>query len=202
MSVAETPRERPSPRYGEGRLALLGATVQVVADQGLRNLTYRAVAREAGMSHGSVDHHFGSRDALLEEALRYSLNRTVTSISTRPGSGDLDAVFEGLCAMVEDNPADQAFQYELILEGRRRPELRPHVEAIYQAYVTGIQRELECAGLEHDIALGHLVYAAADGLVFNQITIGNADMTERALAHLRELLASAKVSTDPPRTSD
>lgn len=196
MSIAEAPRERQSPKYGEGRVALLGATVQVVAEQGLRNLTYRAVAREAGMSHGSVDHHFGSRDALLEEALRYSLNRTVTSISTRPGSGDLDAVFEGLSSMVELNPEDQAFQYELILEGRRRPELRPQVEAIYEAYVTGIQNELECAGLVHDVALGHLVYAAADGLVFHQITIGKSEMTERALAHLRALLATAVISPD------
>lgn len=188
MSATEVPERRPSPRYGEGRVALLDAAVRVVADQGLRNLTYRAVARQAGMAHGSVAHHFGSRDALLEEALRYSLNTTVTSISTNPGSGDLTAVFDGLSAMVDSNPEHQAFQYELILECRRRPELKPYVESIYHAYVEGIQHELECAGHDHDLALGHLVYAAADGLVFHQITIGDAAVTERSLAHLRALL--------------
>lgn len=196
MSGVEGSGDRPTPRYGEGRSALLGAAVRVVAHGGLRNLTYRAVAREAGMSHGSVDHHFGSRDTLLEAALRFSLDRTVTSISTRPGSGDLDALFEGLARMVDGNPEDQAFQYELILECRRRSELRPHVEAIYHAYVEGIQDELECAGMARDPAFGHLVYAAADGLVFHQITTGNADMTERALVHLRALLVSARPRPD------
>jgi DNA-binding transcriptional regulator YbjK len=35
------------PRYGEGRRALLDAAIRVVARQGLRGLTYRAVGKEA-----------------------------------------------------------------------------------------------------------------------------------------------------------
>ncbi|WP_416979825.1 TetR family transcriptional regulator [Streptomyces sp. T028] len=45
--------------YGEGRDALLIAAVRVVARDGLRKLTYRAVAAEAGVTHGLVAHHFG-----------------------------------------------------------------------------------------------------------------------------------------------
>ncbi|MGQ4601389.1 TetR family transcriptional regulator [Nocardia sp. R6R-6] len=188
---ARTDSARPGPRYGQGRTALLTAAVRVCAEQGLRNLTYRTVAREAGVAHGLVAHHFGSRDTLLEEALRFSLDNSVPSVSTRPGSGDLNALLAGLSAMVAENPYDQAFQYELILESRRRPELRPYVEAIYQAYVDALYDELACAGLGDDPALSHLVYAAADGLVFQQITIGTADMTERGLQHLRALLTMA-----------
>ncbi|MFE4582354.1 hypothetical protein ACFRKC_42725, partial [Streptomyces chartreusis] len=40
------PRRRMN--YGEGREALLNAAVRVVARGGLRKLTYRAVAQEAG----------------------------------------------------------------------------------------------------------------------------------------------------------
>ncbi|MBV6762134.1 TetR/AcrR family transcriptional regulator [Rhodococcus opacus] len=188
MTISEEGSARQAPRYGEGRTALLAAAVRVVAEQGLRKLTYRAVAREAGVAHGLVAHHFGSRDALLEAALQFSVNNSVTSISTRPGSGDLDAVFAGLATMVESNPDDLAFQYELILESRRRPELRPYVEAIYRAYVDRLQFELECAGMDPDPALSHLIYVAADGLVFHQITLGPPELTESALAHLRELL--------------
>jgi len=188
MTDSNTAPRRQRPRYGEGRTALLGAAVRVVAEQGLRKLTYRAVAREAGVTHALVAHHFGTRDALLEAALEFSLSNSVTSISTRPGSGDIDAILAGLSTMVENNPDDQAFQYELILESRRFPELRPHVEAIYQAYIDAMQYELECAGLDPDPALSHLVYAAADGLVFHQITIGRQEMTERSLTHLRNLL--------------
>ncbi|MGQ4596404.1 TetR family transcriptional regulator [Nocardia sp. R6R-6] len=187
---AKTDTTRSSPRYGQGRNALLRAAVRVGAEQGLRNFTYRTIAREAGVAHGLVAHHFGSRDALLEEALRFSLDNSVTSISARPGSGDIDALFAGLSAMIAENPHDQAFQYELILESRRRPELCPHVEAIYLAYVEALRAELELAGLGHDPALSHLVYSAASGLVFHQITIGDPRLTERALAHLRELLVA------------
>ncbi|MFD6061348.1 TetR/AcrR family transcriptional regulator [Rhodococcus wratislaviensis] len=192
MTTLKPESARRAPSYGEGRAALLAAVVRVVADQGLRKLTYRAVAKEAGVAHGLVAHHFGTRDVLLEAALQFSLENSVTSISTRPGSGDLEAVFAGLVAMVENNPADQAFQYELILESRRRPELRPYVEAIYQAYIDGLQLELECAGINPDPALSHLIYAAADGLVFHQITIGRPELTERSLKHLRALLQQNK----------
>ncbi|MBA4857450.1 TetR/AcrR family transcriptional regulator [Nocardia farcinica] len=187
---AKTDTARPSPRYGQGRTALLAAAVRVCAEHGLRNLTYRMVAREAGVAHGLVAHHFGSRDVLLEEALRFSLDTTVPSISTRPGTGDLDALFAGVAAMIDQNPHDQAFQYELILESRRRPELRRHVQAIYDAYVEALRVELAAAGLGDDPALSHLAYAAVDGLVFHQITIGDPELTERALHHLRALLGA------------
>ena len=192
MSAAKVHAARLAPRYGEGRAALMAAAVQVVAEHGLRNLTYRAVARAAGVAHGLVSHHFGSRDALLEAALQFSLENSVTSISTRPGSGDLDAIFDGLVTMIENNPDDQAFQFELLLESRRRPELRAYVESIYQEYIDALQFELDCAGIDPDPALSHLIYTAADGLVFQQITIGTPELTERALTHLRRLLQGHK----------
>ncbi|MBB3664573.1 AcrR family transcriptional regulator [Prauserella sediminis] len=177
--------------YGEGRAALLSAAVHVVANEGLRNLTYRSVAREAGVSHALVAHHFGDRDSLLTEALRFSLNNSVASISTKPGSGDLDALFDGLSGFIEEYPDDLAFQYELILESRRRTELRPYVEAIYEAYIGAIHIELERAGAQPDEALSRLVYAAADGLVFAQLAVGSGENTERSLQHLRSLLSAS-----------
>lgn len=53
---ADAPKSRrPRKRlhYGEGREALLNAAVHVVARGGLRKLTYRAVAEEAGSPTGS-----------------------------------------------------------------------------------------------------------------------------------------------------
>jgi AcrR family transcriptional regulator len=56
--------------YGDGREALLTAAVRVVARKGIRHLTYRALARQAGVTHGLVTYHFGSRDALIRAALQ------------------------------------------------------------------------------------------------------------------------------------
>ena len=60
---ARTPewgRRRRALNYDEGREALLQAAVRVVADKGLRGLTFRAVAEEAGVNNTLVVHHFGS----------------------------------------------------------------------------------------------------------------------------------------------
>lgn len=179
---------RPAPGYGEGRQALLAAAVHVVATRGLRHLTYRSVAHEAGVAHGLVAHHFGSRDALLQAALEFSLANSVGSISAEPGSGNLDALFAGVVEMVQANPDDQAFQYELILEARRRPELRPQVEQVYATYRQALRAELEAGGVPADDGLVHLVFAAVDGMVFQQVCLDDPAATREGLDRLRDLL--------------
>jgi AcrR family transcriptional regulator len=64
--------------YGNGRRALLDATVRVVARKGLRGLTYREVAAEAGVTYGLVHHHFGSRDALVQESLKHAVRESLS----------------------------------------------------------------------------------------------------------------------------
>ncbi len=64
-----------------GRLALLQATITVVARGGLRALTYRAVAAEAGVSHSLVRHHFGTRDQLIAEALDHAVTESLRASS-------------------------------------------------------------------------------------------------------------------------
>ena len=179
---------RTRPGYGEGREALLAATVRVVASSGLRNLTYRAVAEEAGVTHGLVAHYFGSRAALIEEALVHCLSRSMRAGSLEPGTGVVEEFSVGLPAMVTDDPDDQAFQFELILESRRQPELRSHVDALYKAYRNAAGRELTRMGLGDEPALAHLVFAALDGLVFQQLALDEAASTERALEQLRGVL--------------
>ena len=49
----------PKPRYGGGRDALIEAAILVVAREGLRGLTIRSVAAEAGVTRGLFCSHFG-----------------------------------------------------------------------------------------------------------------------------------------------
>jgi TetR/AcrR family transcriptional regulator, regulator of biofilm formation and stress response len=185
---------RDRPRYGEGREALLRAAIRVVAASGLRNLTYRAVAREAGVTHGLVAHHFGSRDTLLEEALRYSLQLSVDTSSLESGTGRIDDFARGLPQFVDKEPDVQAFQYELILESRRRPELRPYVEELYDYYRGAARRELARLGI-HDRAVADVAYAALDGLVFQQISVTSAEATRSSVEALRAMLLAARDSS-------
>ncbi|MEV6338795.1 TetR family transcriptional regulator [Nocardia vinacea] len=180
--------QRQPPSYGDGRRALLAAAIRVVADRGLRNLTYRGVAREAGVTHGLVTHHFGSREALVREALQYALENSIVAITSTPGTGRLDGLFDGLAEMAEQDPETQAFQYELILEARRRPELQEQVYELYATYRRALCSELEQGGFDASDSMVHLIFAALDGLVFQQIASGDSQATLGALQHLRELL--------------
>ncbi len=59
---------------------------RVVSDAGLRNLTYRAVTPEAGVTHGLVTRHFGTHEASIAAALRYSLDNSISGITSEPAS--------------------------------------------------------------------------------------------------------------------
>jgi AcrR family transcriptional regulator len=201
-AVAETDcgaGQEARPGYGEGREALLAAAVRVVARGGLRKLTYRAVAAEAGVTHGLVAHHFGSRDALLEEALRWCVTRSIETSSLVPASGRLEDFAATLADFIAADPDMQAFQYELKLESSRRPELRHHVDLLYDAYRDAVREALACFDVSQEMT--EIVFATLDGVVFHQVTSGAPDRTKESVDALRQLLAAHRAQA-PPEASD
>ena len=173
--------------YGSGRQALLEATIRIVATQGLRGLTYRAVAAEAGVTHGSVRYHFGDRATLIEEALVYCVERSIEGTELTSDLPGFDGFARGLVSLVVADPDAQAFQYELMLEARRRPELRDTVRRVNESYRVATHQELARHGLD-DPDLTDLVCAALDGLVFQQTAFADTTRTEHAVKVLRKLL--------------
>jgi AcrR family transcriptional regulator len=188
------------PQYGSGREALLDAAITVVARRGLRYLTYRSVATEAGVTHGLVAHHFGSRDALLLAALRHSVERSIDLTALRTPGGSPDDFVRGFADMVERDPDLHAFQYEVLLESRRSPEARKHAIELYTSYRSAAREGLARLGIA-DGPLADLVFAALDGLVFQQITVGSAAVTEAAVDALRRLLAAIVAGSPVPAPS-
>jgi AcrR family transcriptional regulator len=189
---------RPRPRYGEGRQALLDAAVRVVARAGLRGLTYRAVAAEAGVTQGLIAHHFGSRAALIHEALLAAGAESIGSTLTPERNPDVASFLAGFSAFVEETEELQAFQFELVLESRRRAALREDARALYDRYIEATRASLVSAGVETSETLTNLVFAALDGIVFQQLVYGDAARTEETLAELRRVLAQP--AEQSPRT--
>jgi len=185
----------PRPGYGQGREALLAAAVKVVARGGLRKLTYRSVAAEAGVTHGLVAHHFGSRDALLEETLGWAVRRSIETSSLVPASGRLEDFAATLAGFITADPDLQAFQYELKLEASRRPELRHHVDLLYDAYRAAVREALACFDVSREMT--EIVFAALDGLVFHQVTSGAPERTEESVEALRRLLVAHRAQASP-----
>jgi AcrR family transcriptional regulator len=185
-----TRSRNPRPARGDGRLALLDAAIRVGAQQGLRGLTIRSVAEEAGVTHGLVYHHFRTRDRLIAAALKRAGERSLGTGDLEPGTGDPEDFSRHLEGMVADDPDLQAFQFELVLEARRRPELLPTVAGLYREYREATRRELIRMRLPDDDALAHAVFAMCDGLVLQQVVFGNDQPTEAALQWLRTMIRS------------
>ncbi|PFG29796.1 TetR/AcrR family transcriptional regulator [Paramicrobacterium agarici] len=173
--------------YGTGKEALIRAAIRAVATGGLRRLTYRSVAAEAGVAHGLVVHHFGSIQNLLHEALRFAATESLALSSFYPPVDTVDEFAEGLAELAEKDAAVQAFQYELVLESRRDPALVPEIEAYHAQYRAAIHRQLHHFGLR-DEALTDLVWATLDGIVFQQTALGRTETSRASLERLRSLL--------------
>jgi AcrR family transcriptional regulator len=83
--VRRAGRRSQSERREASRTALLDATIDLLAEQGLAATTTRRVAQTAGVSPGALTHHFPSKVSLLEEAWRRIQGRVLeTMIGQRP----------------------------------------------------------------------------------------------------------------------
>jgi TetR/AcrR family transcriptional regulator, regulator of biofilm formation and stress response len=173
---------------GYGRQALIDAAIAVVARKGLRGLTYRAVAEEAGVTHALVTHHFGSRDAFIQELFDISTREAAAGVFDE--AEPLHRFAANLPRLVEEEDELLRFQFELMLEARRRPVLRETIARIGSEIEAAIEAQLERLGCsDEDGSLARFVHAAVDGLLLQQIVYGRGD-TESGLEILRELLAT------------
>ncbi|GAA1632149.1 TetR/AcrR family transcriptional regulator [Georgenia ruanii] len=188
-----------SNRYGDGREALLAATVAVVAEKGLRGLTFRAVAERAGVNNTLISHHFGTKDSLLHAAVAWATARAIR-LSDLSATETIDADFaRTLVDLVAAEPHLQVFQYEFVLESRRRPELRDEAVSLYEGYVDALERALTRRGYSHPRPLARAVFAALDGLVLQQLTVADDDTVREAVERVGELLDRSPHG--PPRSA-
>lgn len=179
--------------------ALIRATIRVIARQGLRGMTLRAVAAEAQLSHGLIRFHFGSRDALIEATMDYAARHSLagaTAAST--DADDLTEIGSHLRDVAEDSEETLAFQLEMIAEARRRPELLPLAQRMIADYEQAVNAQLRAHRFD-DPDLVILVAAAMDGLVQRQAVTGDGDATERAMESLRSILRHIEHSSASTR---
>lgn len=176
------------PAHGEGREAILQAAVQVVARKGLRGLTYRAVAKEAGVSHALVTYFFPTRTQLIEAAMEMAASRTAGTTLDATRNPTLDAIRFGFPASIEATMDFQAFQYELTLEACRQEDLRQQAVDLIETNIAIVGRYLAALGIEASPAYVRLVYAALDGLVLQQLVYGDREATHDAVLELTRIL--------------
>ncbi|MGV9868330.1 TetR/AcrR family transcriptional regulator [Rhodococcus koreensis] len=191
MTLADG-RRRAVPCSDQVALDLVLATVSVIARDGLRGLTVRAVAAEAGITDAEVRQSFASTDALVDAALRYALDKSASVFADIADGSSLDRFVEHLTDLVARDPDLQVFQYELMLESRRTPRLDPHVKLLYATYIEATSQALTRLGITADEDLTLLVYSAIEGFIMHQLVAKDRPATERAIERLRRILSTAR----------
>ena len=73
---------------------------------------------------------------------------------------------------------------ELALEGRRDPELHDVVRDLYDAYHAATREALQATGTADDEVTTRLVFAALDGLSFQQIAAMMSGSTQQEYAQM------------------
>ena len=128
--LSGAPRERPrrsqAERSAETRGRLLEATVECLIEYGYAGTTTIAVCKRSGVSHGSLQHHFGKRDALLGATLEYVYDRLRRGVVERlvelpEGPARLDALVEVMWGAI-GAPEFKAV-LELWMAARNQPDL-------------------------------------------------------------------------------
>ena len=179
-----------APGHGERHAALLSAAVRVLDRDGMRRLTYRSVAQEAGKATAWCAITSAGRDALIHEAVLDHADRSLESTRLESGTGRLADLGAGTTRMVTDvgRTCPGSTTSSSSRRGAARSS-RPAVHALYDRYLDATRRELARIGLGDDEPLVRLVFAALDGLVIQLLVFGRVDEADAAIARLHELLA-------------
>ncbi len=174
------------------RTALLDAAIDVLAEEGARGLTYRAIDAKAGVPTGTASNYFASREDLMSEVMTRVFARLMPSEASvaeslaLPRDKALSVKF--MHDIIKRADADKACylaMMELRLEATRRPDLRT---ALTRTVAEGLDLNVrfnEEAGLPGDRTTVVLMYLAMTGLIYERLTLPGV------LAHedLDELIA-------------
>ncbi|MGW0118351.1 TetR/AcrR family transcriptional regulator [Streptomyces sp. NPDC003327] len=165
-------------RNPERRTALLDAAIEVLADEGARGLTFRAVDARAGVPTGTSSNYFSDRDRLLSQVA----DRIFVRLTPEPGAVDAallpepsrELVVELMRWLARRMAAQRACYlglFELRLEATRRPELRSRFTEVLKADLDlNIRLHLE-AHMPGDADTVRLLYFALNGLLLDHFTV-------------------------------
>lgn len=122
------------------REQILHAAYQVALRAGVDGVTVRAVAAEAGLSHGLVLFHFGRKDQLVAALLDRVLATTALlelsdDVAAMPGSPDrLRAFLRREMQQWHERPDDLRLFFEYWAVGTRDPAIRMKIGAALDRY--------------------------------------------------------------------
>ncbi|MFF8845893.1 TetR/AcrR family transcriptional regulator [Streptomyces sp. NPDC015127] len=177
------------------RAALVDAAIEVLARDGARGLTFRAVDAEAKVPKGTASNYFANRDDLLNQAGARIYERlrpddaTMRAMSSGPATRARTAqLVREVVERVTAFRTGYLALLELRLEATRRPELRAVLTArVGEDVARNVEAHL-ASGLPGDAAAVKMIYLAANWLVVERLTLPEVFPQEEAGVLIEDLV--------------
>ncbi|GAB4589421.1 TetR/AcrR family transcriptional regulator [Nocardia sp. IFM 10818] len=162
----------------ERRNALLDGAIEVLARDGARGLTFRAVDKEAAVPAGTASNYFANRDDLMVQVGNRYYERLIPSEETMAqvavGERSRERIAELMTEVVDRVATFRTgylAQLELRLEATRRPELQTLLTQRVRADLDfNIRNHLD-NGMPGDEETVILLYLALNWLILDRLTL-------------------------------
>jgi DNA-binding transcriptional regulator YbjK len=150
------------------RTAISDAAIVVLAEEGARGLTHRAVDRQLALPDGSTSYYFRTRSALMSCAA----DRLVAL-----DMADVDAVGDTIADLVQLlvhwlSPVRRVrllARFQLFVEATRDPEIRALLNEPRQAFVAHAARSMRKAGAADAKLAATVLVGIVEGLLLNEL---------------------------------
>ncbi|MFD7444246.1 TetR/AcrR family transcriptional regulator [Streptomyces sp. NPDC059909] len=183
-------------RNPERRIALVDAAIEVLAREGARGLTFRAVDSQAGVPAGTASNYFANRDDLFTQAgarihVRMTPDPVQVDAAMRPAP-TRELYVELMRWLVRRMAAERTgylAMLELRLEATRRPALQAELNRAVRGVLEENRRSHLASGLPGDADTFLALYLAMTGLMLEHFTLPDV-LADRELDALVETVVT------------
>ncbi|MEV5708856.1 TetR family transcriptional regulator [Actinoallomurus sp. NPDC052274] len=106
---------------------LLSGAKRCLIERGWAHTTVRDIAAAAGVSHAAIGYHFGSKDALLTQALVEAVDELGDELARSATSDEPEERWQMLIDSFTTHRALWVAQLEAAVHATRSPEVRRHL---------------------------------------------------------------------------
>jgi DNA-binding transcriptional regulator YbjK len=162
------------------RQRIITAVLQIIGDGGVAAVTNRRIAKEAGVSLGSVTYHFETQHDLLRESLLYFVReeaRHFTELADQCQTENLDiddaASLAGQVACGTALDTAHLAPFELYIHAGRDERLREAASEAFRAYDRLAAQILTALGVPDAERLAATTVAVVMGLQLRRLATGS-----------------------------
>ena len=199
------PRKRPRQARSMATFdVVLEGAAHILETKGLHGFNTNAVARQAGVSIGSLYQYFPSKEALLVELIRRkrtALIEKMQDASSRLEASDLRTIADGLVRAgiahwVERPELARSLEY-----AETTLDLGPETEALKRQIVVVVAKALAPHGVENPETAARDLAALTRGMADSSGPFGKADVSQLEQRVRRAVYGYLGISDSNPLTS-